>query len=115
MDRLGHPSPCQKRPYRAFYEIELGAVSDYMLCCYSIYAWKPVNKYVGHQNIFVSDKFVDRYGMPGKSAMLDIDYPAGSKHPGNLFYLRMYLKFVISVSIGVGEGMGSKLACSYSK
>ena len=37
-----------------------------------------------------------------KSAMLNIDYPAGSKHPGNLFYLRMYIKFIISVRIGVG-------------
>ena len=62
------------------------------------------------KNFFVSDKFVDRYGMPGKSAMLDIDYPAGSKHPGNLFYLRMYIKFVISVRIGVGGRYGVKIS-----
>ena len=47
-----------------------------------------------------------------KSAMLNIDYPAGSKHPGNLFYLRMHIKYIISVRIRVGEGMGSKLAYS---
>ena len=59
---------------------------------------------------FVSNKFVAWYGMPGKSAMLDIDYPAGSKHPGNLFYLRMYITFIISVRTGRGGRYGVKIS-----